>query len=122
LIKTHPKTIFLVDEAFIEFGGQSAVDLIFKYDNVVVTRTFSKAFSLAGCRVGYVISNRRLIDRLNNCNDAYPLARPAQAAAMESLNHIEKTNERVIMLKRLTNDFISSLWELKRILQILTSS
>jgi histidinol-phosphate aminotransferase len=45
LIKRHPRTIFLVDEAFIEFGGESAADLIFKYDSVVVTRTFSKAFS-----------------------------------------------------------------------------
>jgi histidinol-phosphate aminotransferase len=112
LIKRHPRTIFLVDEAFIEFGGESAADLIFKYDNIVVTRTFSKAFSLAGCRVGYVISNRQLIDRLNNCNDAYPLARSAQAAAMESLNHIDKIIERVIMLKTMTNDFISSLRKL----------
>lgn len=83
-----------------------------KCDNIVVTRTFSKAFSLAGCRVGYAISNSQLIDHLNSCNDAYPLARSAQAAAIESLNHIDKINERVIMLKRMTNDFISSLRKL----------
>lgn len=112
LIERHPRTIFLVDEAFIEFVGESAADLVFKYDNIVVTRTFSKTFSLAGCRVGYVISNRQLIDRLNSNNDAYPLARSAQAAAIESLNHIDKINERVIMLKRMTNDFISSLRKL----------
>jgi histidinol-phosphate aminotransferase len=57
LIERHPRTTFLIDEAFIEFGGESAADLVFKYDNIVITRTFSKAFSLAGCRVGYVISN-----------------------------------------------------------------
>jgi histidinol-phosphate/aromatic aminotransferase/cobyric acid decarboxylase-like protein len=59
-----------------------------------------------------VISNRQLIDRLNNCNDAYPLTRSAQAAAIESLNHVERINERVIMLKTMTNAFISSLRKL----------
>lgn len=59
-----------------------------------------------------MISNNQLIDRLNGCNDAYPLARSAQAAAIESLNHIDKINKRVIMLKRMTNDFISSLRKL----------
>ncbi len=112
IIERHPDTMFLIDEAFIEFGGKPAVDLIFKYRNVVITRTFSKAFSLAGCRVGYVIGNRELIDHLNGSNDAYPLARTAEAAAMASLEHIEKIADRVKLLKDLTNHFAASLQKL----------
>jgi histidinol-phosphate aminotransferase len=75
LIERHPKTVFLIDEAFIEFGRKPATDLVLNYKNVVVTRTFSKAFSLAGCRIGYAVANKELIGYLNSHNDAYPLAR-----------------------------------------------
>jgi histidinol-phosphate aminotransferase len=109
LIKRHSQTMFLIDEAFIELGGEPATDLIFKYKNVIVTRTFSKAFSLAGFRVGYAISNKELIDYLNNHNDAYPLARTAEAAAIASLEHIEKIKERIVTLQRLARDFAESL-------------
>jgi len=112
IIENHPGTIFLIDEAFIEFGGKPAVDLILGYRNVVITRTFSKAFSLAGCRVGYAVSNRELIDYLDSQNDAYPLARTAEAAAIASLEHLEKIQERVIFLKGLTKDFAGSLRDL----------
>jgi len=109
LIERNPNTIFLIDEAFIEFGGKAAKDLIFEYKNVIVTRTFSKAFSLASCWVGYAIANKELIEHLNNHNDAYPLARTAEAAAMASLEHLDKIKERVVKLKELTKDFAKSL-------------
>ncbi|MDI6789964.1 MAG: histidinol-phosphate transaminase [Thermodesulfobacteriota bacterium] len=112
LIERHPDTIFLIDEAFIEFGGNTAADLIFEYKNVIVTRTFSKALSLAGFRVGYAIAGKELISYLNNHNDAYPLARPAEAAAIASLEHLDKINARVVMLKDLTKDFAKSLQNL----------
>jgi histidinol-phosphate aminotransferase len=112
IIEKHPGTIFLIDEAFVEFGGKPAADLIFEYRNVVITRTFSKAFSLAGCRVGYAVSNRELIEYLDGQNDAYPLARTAEAAAIASLEHLEKIQKRVISLKRLTKDFAAALRDL----------
>jgi histidinol-phosphate aminotransferase len=112
IIERNPDTMFLIDEAFIEFGGKPASDLISEYRNVVITRTFSKAFSLAGCRVGYAVSNRELIDYLENQNDAYPLARTAEAAAIVSLKHLEKIQERVIFLQGLTEDFAESLRDL----------
>jgi histidinol-phosphate aminotransferase len=90
IIERNPNTMFLIDEAFIEFGGKPATDLIFEYRNVIITRTFSKAFSLAGCRVGYAIGNRQLIDHLNASNDAYPLARTAEATAIASLEYLDK--------------------------------
>lgn len=112
LIKKHPKTVFLIDEAFIEFGGDPAASLIFDYDNVIITRTFSKAFSLAGLRTGYAIANEDLISLLNKNNDAYPLGRTAEAAAIASLTNINKIKERVAMLKSLTKEFARNLEEL----------
>jgi len=109
LIEKHPETIFLIDEAFIEFGGKPATELALKYKNVIITRTFSKGFSLAGCRVGYVIANEELIDHLNSHNDAYPLARTAEAAAIASLENIDKIRARVVYLKSLAEDFAGSL-------------
>jgi histidinol-phosphate aminotransferase len=112
LIDKHPDTMFLIDEAFIEFGGKPATDLIFEYRNVIITRTFSKAFSLAGCRVGYAIADKELADILNNHNDAYPLARTAEAAAIASIGHLDKIQERVVKLKELTKAFAASLQNL----------
>lgn len=57
-IVSHNKdSIVIVDEAYIDFGGESALGLIDKYDNLVVVRTFSKSRSMAGLRIGYAISN-----------------------------------------------------------------
>ncbi len=56
----------IVDEAYIDFAGRSAMELIDKYDNLIVTQTFSKARSMAGMRIGYAISNPDLIRCLND--------------------------------------------------------
>jgi histidinol-phosphate aminotransferase len=112
VIKKYPHIMFLIDEAFIEFGGEAATDLALEHENVIITRTFSKAFSLAGCRVGYVIANRRLIEYLDNHNDAYPLARTSEAAALASLDRLSEINERVMTLRDLARDFAESLHDL----------
>ncbi|MEJ2683367.1 MAG: histidinol-phosphate transaminase [Candidatus Sulfobium sp.] len=109
VIKKYPHVMFLIDEAFIEFGGQAATDLVLEYENVIITRTFSKAFSLAGCRVGYAITNERLIEYLDNHNDAYPLARTSEAAALASLDHLSEIAERVTTLRALAREFAESL-------------
>lgn len=112
LIERRPETMFLIDEAFIEFGGEPAADLALRHKNVVITRTFSKAFSLAGCRVGYAIADKELIDYLNRNNDAYPLARASEAMAVASIEHIDKIMERVATLKKSARDLAKSLQEL----------
>lgn len=112
LLELHPRTMFLVDEAFIEFGGRSVSHLVPQHDNLIVTRTFSKAFSLAGFRIGYAIAPPRIIEWLNRSNDAYPLARPSQAAAIASLEHIDKIRERVGMLKTWTAELAEGLQRL----------
>jgi histidinol-phosphate aminotransferase len=109
IIEDHPNTMFLIDEAFIEFAGKPAADLVHNHKNVVITRTFSKGFSLAGCRVGYAISNKELIEYLNSHNDAYPLSRTAEAAALASLNNIGKIRNPITLLKKMANEMSTSL-------------
>lgn len=112
LIERHPKTVLLIDEAFIEFGRKPATELVLNYKNVVVTRTFSKAFSLAGCRIGYAVANKELTGYLNSHNDAYPLARSSEAAAIESLKRFGKIKERVSLLRRMAKDLEQQLEKL----------
>lgn len=90
---------FLVDEAFIGLNGRSVAPWAPRYRNLLVTRTFSKAESLAGFRVGYAILPEALADDLNAHNDAYPLARPSQAAAIATLWHEDKIRARTLQLR-----------------------
>lgn len=102
LLSRYPKTFFLVDEAFVAMGGESVAHLVPEFSNLLVTRTFSKAHSLAGFRVGYAILPEALADDLNTHNDAYPLARASQAAALATLDHEDKIRERVADLRTWT--------------------
>jgi len=99
LLETHSETKFLVDEAFVDFVDESVAPLVPAYDNLLVTRTLSKAHSLAGFRVGYAVLPTPLADELNASNDAYPLARPSQAAAIATLEHDAKIRNRIERLR-----------------------
>ena len=98
LLQRNPDTFFLVDEAFIGMAGQSVAHLVPEYSNLLVTRTLSKAHSLAGFRVGYAILPEALADDLNESNDAYPLAKASQAAAIATLQHEATISERATRL------------------------
>lgn len=99
LLKRHPDTFFLVDEAFIGMAGESVANQVPQFANLIVTRTLSKAHSLAGFRVGYAILPEALADDLNSHNDAYPLARASQAAALATLRNEAKIHERAATLR-----------------------
>lgn len=99
LLQSNPETRFLIDEAFIGMAGQSVAHLVPLYSNLLVTRTLSKAHSLAGFRVGYAILPEAIADDINSHNDAYPLARPSQAAAIATLQHIDQIQARAKKLQ-----------------------
>lgn len=109
LLRRYPQTFFLVDEAFIGLSGEPVASWVPRYENLLVTRTFSKAHSLAGFRVGYAVLPERLADDLNAHNDAYPLARPSQAAAIATLEHEEKISARAATLRGWTRELAASL-------------
>jgi histidinol-phosphate aminotransferase len=102
LLKANTDSVVVVDEAYIDFGGESAVALINHYPNLLVTHTLSKSRSLAGLRVGYALGHSDLIQALTRVKDSfnsYPLDRFAIAggvAAMQDQTYFEETRNKVI--------------------------
>ncbi|UCJ16861.1 histidinol-phosphate transaminase [Pseudomonas sp. MM211] len=102
LLQANPDTVVLVDEAYIDFGGVSAISLVDKYPNLLVTQTLSKSRSLAGLRVGLAVGHVDLIEaleRIKNSFNSYPLDRIAiagAAAAFEDRAYFEQTCAAVI--------------------------
>lgn len=88
LLAAHPDAVVVIDEAYVDFGGESAVGLIAAHPNLLVIRTLSKSYSLAGLRIGFALGQRPLIDALERVKDSfnsYPLDRLAQLAATEAI-------------------------------------
>jgi histidinol-phosphate aminotransferase len=88
LLAGNPDSVVVIDEAYIDFGGESAVGLVARYPQLLVIRTLSKSHALAGLRVGYAIGQPHLIEALNRVKDSfnsYPLDRFAQAGALASM-------------------------------------
>lgn len=102
VIKNNPNSVVIVDEAYVDFGAESAVPLVEKYNNVLVVQTMSKSRSLAGLRVGYAIGSVGLIECLvtvKNSFNSYTLDRvsiPAAVAAMEDVEYFNQCNKKII--------------------------
>jgi histidinol-phosphate aminotransferase len=85
LLQSNPDSVLVVDEAYIDFGGETAIPLIAKYPNLLVVQTLSKSRALAGLRVGFAAGHVDLIEaleRVKNSFNSYPLDRLAQAGAI----------------------------------------
>lgn len=102
LLAANPDSVVVVDEAYIDFGGESAISLVDRYPNLLVTQTLSKSRSLAGLRVGLAVGHPDLIEaleRIKNSFNSYPLDRMAiagAAVAFEDEAYFEETCRRVI--------------------------
>jgi len=97
-----PATLFVVDEAYYEFSGVTVADLVEVYNNLIITRTFSKAFGLAGMRVGYTLSSADLacqLDLVRNGKNVNTLAQVAAVAALEDLDYMRAHVEEVTVLR-----------------------
>jgi histidinol-phosphate aminotransferase len=88
LLEEHPDAPVVIDEAYVDFGAETAIPLVASHPNLLVVHTMSKSRALAGLRVGYAIGDGDLIEALTRVKDSfnsYPLGRPAQAGAIASL-------------------------------------
>ena len=102
LLEKNTDSVVVVDEAYIDFGGQTAASLINQYENLLVVQTMSKSRSLAGMRVGYALGSKHLIEGLNrikNSFNSYPLGHLQVAAAIAAFDdkaHFEDSRQKVI--------------------------
>ena len=102
LLQSNPDSVVVIDEAYVDFGGESAIPLTTRYPNLLVVQTLSKSRSLAGLRVGFAVGHVDLIEaleRVKNSFNSYPLDRLAIAgatAAIEDREYFDKTRKAVI--------------------------
>lgn len=102
MLKASPDSVVVVDEAYVDFGGESAIALVDRYPNLLVTQTLSKSRSLAGLRVGLAVGHADLVEaleRIKNSFNSYPLDRLAiagAAAAFEDDAYFRRTCQAVI--------------------------
>lgn len=108
LLQKNPDSVVIIDEAYVDFGGDSAVQWLDNHPNLLVIQTFSKSRSLAGIRVGYALGNACLIDaleRVKNSFNSYPLDRLAIAgavAAIQDETYFQTCRERIITTRENT--------------------
>lgn len=108
LLERVTESVVLVDEAYVDFGGESAVPLVDRFPNLLVTGTFSKSRSLAGLRLGYAVGSRELIEGLERVKDSfnsYPVDSLASALGIASLDdpeHFDACREAVITTRERT--------------------
>jgi len=105
LLEKNRHSVVVVDEAYVDFGTDSAVRLIENYPNLLVTQTLSKARSLAGLRIGYALGHPDLIEALTRVKDSfnsYPIDRLAEAgavAAMQDTEYFEQTCKKIVVTR-----------------------
>lgn len=115
ILKANPDVVVIVDEAYIDFGGQSALTLIDRYDNLLVVQTFSKSRSMAGMRIGYGMGSPRLIQYLNDVKysyNSYTMNDPSIVlgqAAIKDEAYFQETLSKIMETREWTKEKLRSL-------------
>lgn len=110
------KSIVVVDEAYYEFLGESVVDLVSSCDRLIVLRTLSKAFALAGARVGYGVAHEKIMDLLYRVKSPYNLNGFSQAIGKLFIENIKLINQSIETIKEERNHFINELRNMKNVI------
>lgn len=101
LIEVSKDKLIIVDEAYVEFAGYSLSNLVNRYNNLIVIRTFSKAFGLAGARIGYILADEEIIDIFNQFIQLpYPLSSFSMQLAIEALENIAIIKRSIEVIKQ----------------------
>lgn len=115
IIKHNQNSVVIIDEAYIDFGGKSAIPLTKKYENVLVIQTFSKSRSLAGLRIGYCIGSKQLIQAMNHVKysiNSYTMNVPSIVAGSKCLEdecYFKETVEKIIATREFTKNELRKL-------------
>lgn len=102
IVKHNQDVVVIVDEAYIDFAGESAISLLDKYENLIITQTFSKARSMAGMRIGYAIGNPLLIKYLNDAKysfNSYTMNKTSLVYGVEAVRdkeYFEETTRKIV--------------------------
>jgi len=115
IVKSNPERVVVVDEAYVDFGGDTAVPLVKKYDNLLVTRTFSKSRSMAGARLGYGVGAKELIRDLNtikystNPYNVNSMSAAAGLGVMADGDYTDKNCQEIIRVREHTKKALADL-------------
>lgn len=115
ILRHNRDSVVIIDEAYVDFAGRSAIELLGRYDNLIITQTFSKARSMAGMRIGYAISNPELIRCLNNVKysfNSYTMSRAALscgAAAVRDREYFEENIRKIVKTREWAKEELRTL-------------
>jgi histidinol-phosphate aminotransferase len=102
IVKNKPDSVVIIDEAYVDFGGESCLPLVEKYENLLVVQTYSKSRSMAGMRIGFAIGSEKLIKYMNdvkfsiNSYTMNPITQLCGAASMADEEYFRETVDRII--------------------------
>ncbi|MBP1558992.1 MAG: histidinol-phosphate transaminase [Oscillospiraceae bacterium] len=115
IIKANPDSVVIIDEAYIDFGGESCIPLVDKYENLLVVQTFSKSRSMAGMRIGFAVGNEKLIKFMNdvkfsiNSYTMNPLSQICGAEAVYDEEYFKETTGIIIETREYSKKRLSEL-------------
>ena len=115
IVKANASSVVIIDEAYVDFGAESALALIEKYENLLVIQTYSKSRSMAGMRIGYAIGSEKLIKYMNdvkfsiNSYTMTPVTQLCGAAAIRDEEYFQQTLEKIIDVREATKERLTEL-------------